>query len=127
LPKHKRANGVTARLRSIVQRAGAPKILDSFEIPVRALARSHARALFLYAEQDRLRAEFRVAEEVLFSQLNSEARERHEIEIWPVAFTPSRASPRSSSVRYPGLRKFHPAQSERDDLRAPLQPSVQDS
>jgi alpha/beta superfamily hydrolase len=127
LPKHKRANGVSARLRSIVKRAGAPKILDSFQIPFRALARSHARALFLYAEQDRLRAEFRVAEEVLFSQLNSEARERLEIEIWPGRIHTIEGQPAVIERAISWLREFHPGQSERDDLRAPVQPSVQDS
>ena len=107
--------------------ARAPKILNSFEIPFRALARSHARALFLYAEQDRLRAEFRVAEEVLFSQLDSEARTRLEIEIWPGRIHTIEAETAVIERAISWLREFHPARSERADLREPLEPSAQDS
>jgi len=125
--KRNRANGVTARLRSMVQRASTPRILHSFEIPFKALARSHARALFLYAEQDRLRAEFRVAEEVLFSQLDSEARERLEIEMWPGRIHNIEGETAVIERAISWLREFHPARNERDELREPLQPSVQDS
>ena len=107
------ARSAASRLRSMVRRARAPKIPASFAVPFRALARSHARALFLYGEQDRLRAEFRVAEEVLFSQLDSEARGRLEIEIWPGRIHTIEALPAVIERAISWLREFHPARSER--------------
>jgi alpha/beta superfamily hydrolase len=114
-------------LRSIVRRARTPKIMDSFETPFRALARSHARALFLYAEQDRLRAEFRVAEEVLFSQLDIEARKRLEIEIWPGRIHTIEGQTAAIERAISWLREFHPGRSESHDQRGPLQQIGQES
>jgi len=108
-PAKSRAHTAASRLRSMVRRARVPKILDSFENSFRALAQSHARALFLYGEQDRLRAEFRVAEEVLFSQLDSEARERLEIEIWPGRIHTIEAQPAVIERAITWIREFHPA------------------
>ncbi|MGD0117851.1 MAG: alpha/beta hydrolase [Candidatus Binatus sp.] len=118
-PKHNRGLGTPSRLRSMVRRTRAPKILNSFEIPFRALARSEARALFLYAEQDRLRAEFRVAEELLFSQLDSEARQRLQIEIWPGRIHTIAGQPATIERAISWLREFHPARSERRTLPEP--------
>lgn len=111
MPRRKRPRGTVSLLRSIVRRARAPKILPTFETPFRALARSDARALFLYAEQDRLRAEFRVAEEVLFSQLDLEARERLEVEIWPGRIHTIEGQTAVVERAISWLREFHPARS----------------
>ncbi len=121
------ARSAALRLRSMVRRARAPKILESFEISFRALARSHARALFLYAEQDRLRAEFRVAEEVLFSKLDSEARGRLEIEIWPGRIHTIEGEPAVIERAISWLREFHPARSRSRARREPRQPIAQES
>lgn len=121
------ARSAASRLRSMVRRARAPKIPASFEIPFRALVRSHARALFLYGEQDRLRAEFRVAEEVLFSQLDSEARGRLEIEIWPGRIHTIEALPAVIERAISWLREFHPARSESGARREPRQSISQES
>ena len=121
------ARSAALRLRSMVRRARAPKILESFEISFRALARSHARALFLYAEQDRLRAEFRVAEEVLFSKLDSEARGRLEIEIWRGRIHTIEGEPAVIERAISWLREFHPARSQSSARREPRQPIAQES
>jgi len=47
-----------------------------------ALARSRARALFLYGSEDREYVSFREAESTLWPKLSAEARERLVIEIW---------------------------------------------
>ena len=126
-PATNRVRIAASHLRSMVRSARAPKILDSFEIPFGVLARSRARALFLYAEQDRLRAEFAVAEEVLFSQLDGEARERLEIEIWPGRIHTIEGETAVIERAISWLREFHPGRSDRAPLREPLQPSAQDS
>jgi pimeloyl-ACP methyl ester carboxylesterase len=116
-----------SRLRSMVKRAHAPKILESFEIPFRALVGSQARALFLYGEQDRLRAEFRIAEQLLFSQLDSEARRRLQIEIWPGRIHTIEGQPAIVKRAISWLREFHPAQSNRGARREPLDPIAPES
>jgi pimeloyl-ACP methyl ester carboxylesterase len=121
-PADRRARVRASFLRSIVKRAHAPKILDSFEIPFRSLVRSHARALFLYGEQDRLRAEFRIAEQLLFSQLDSEARGRLQIEIWPGRIHTIEGQPAIIERAITWLREFHPAPGNRDAGREPLHP-----
>jgi alpha/beta superfamily hydrolase len=110
---NKSVRSAALRLRSMIRRVPAPKVLASFENAFRALARSHARALFLYAEQDRLRAEFRVAEEVLFSQLDGEARERLAIEIWPGRIHTIEGQALVVERAISWLREFHPARIER--------------
>ena len=111
--KNNRSRSTVLRLRSMVRRTPAPKVLASFEIAFKALARSDARALFLYAEQDGLRAEFRVAEEVLFSHLDSEARGRLEIEIWPGRIHTIEGQAPVIERAISWLREFHPARIER--------------
>jgi len=111
-PKRGRTRAAASRLRSMVKRASAPKIMKHFEMPFRALARSDARALFLYGEQDRLREEFRVAEQVLFPQLDAEARTRLEIEIWPGRIHTLEGQTAVIERAIAWLREFHPAQSE---------------
>jgi len=115
-PKRNRRLGTVSRLRSIVRRARPPRILDSFGVPFKALARSNARALFLYADQDRLREEFRVAEKVLFSQLDAEARERLQIEIWPGRIHTIDGQTAVFERAVSWLREFHPARSDRAAL-----------
>jgi pimeloyl-ACP methyl ester carboxylesterase len=110
---NKGVRGAASRLRAMVRRAPAPKVLASFENAFRALARSHAHALFLYAEQDRLRAEFRVAEELLFSQLDGEARERLAIEIWPGRIHTIEGQALVVERAISWLREFHPSRIER--------------
>lgn len=127
LPADGLARIAASRIRSMVRRARAPKILDSFEVPFRALARSQARVLFLYGEQDRLRAEFRVAEEVLFSQLDSEARERLQIEIWPGRIHTIESQPAVIERAISWLREFHPARSDRGARREPRHAISQES
>jgi alpha/beta superfamily hydrolase len=122
-----RVRAAALHLRSMVKGARAPKILSSFEIPFRALARSRARALFLYAEQDQLRAEFRVAEKLLFSQLSSEARERLQVEIWPGRIHTIEGQTAVIERAISWLREFQPARNESNDRREPLQPSFQES
>jgi pimeloyl-ACP methyl ester carboxylesterase len=122
--KH-RARG-TARIRAMVRRAREPKILDSFEIPVRALAQSHARALFLYGEDDRLRAEFRVAEEVLFPQLDDEARERLEVEIWPGRIHTIEGQSAVVERAISWLREFHAARVDSHNRLEPVQQIAQE-
>ncbi|HEY9157363.1 alpha/beta hydrolase [Candidatus Binatus sp.] len=117
---YSRAGSATSRLRSMVGRARAPKIRDSFEISFRALACSHARALFLYGEQDRLRAEFRVAEQALFSQLDSEARGRLEIEIRAGRIHTIEGQFAVIERAISWLRGFHPARSESGTRRQPI-------
>ena len=112
-PKHGRRLSTVSRLRSMVRRARPPRILDSFETPFRALARSNARALFLYAEQDRLREEFRFAEEALFSQLDDEARQRLQIEVWPGRIHTIEGQTAVIERAISWLREFHPARSKR--------------
>jgi len=121
------ARSAASRLRSMVGRARTPKIPESFAISFRALARSHARALFLYGEQDRLRAEFRVAEEVLFSRLDREARERLQIEVWPGRIHTIEALPAVIEREISWLREFHPARSQSVARREPCQPIIQES
>jgi pimeloyl-ACP methyl ester carboxylesterase len=111
-PADGRARSGTSLMRSMIRRRRAPRILDSFEIPFRALARSRARALFLYGEQDRLRAEFRVAEQVLFSELDSEARGRLQVEIWPGRIHTIEGQPAIIERAISWMREFHPAASE---------------
>ena len=127
LPADSLARSAASRLRSMLRREREPKILEGFEIPFRALARSNARALFLYAEQDRLRAEFRVAEQVLFSELDSEARGRLQIEIWPgrIHTIDGQAAIIERAISW--LREFHPAASESGARRQARQPSFQES
>jgi alpha/beta superfamily hydrolase len=112
-PTNNRMRRAASRLRSIVKRVQTPKILASFEGSFEALARSHAHALFLYAEQDGLRAEFRVAEQVLFSQLDSEARERLAIEIWPGRIHTIEGQTLVVERAISWLREFHHARIER--------------
>jgi pimeloyl-ACP methyl ester carboxylesterase len=107
-PANHGARGTAWRLRSIVKRPRDPKILPSFEIPFTALARSRARALFLYGEKDRLRAEFRVAEELLFPRLDSEARARLQIEIWPGRVHTIEGETAVIERAISWLREFHP-------------------
>jgi len=102
------ARSAASRLRSMVKRARDPKILSSFEIPFAVLARSRARALFLYGEDDRLRAEFRVAEEVLFSQLDGGARARLQIEIWPGRIHSIEGEAAIIERAISWIREFHP-------------------
>lgn len=126
-PADNRVRTAALHLRSMVRSVRAPKIMASFETPFRALARSHARALFLYAEQDRLRAEFRVAEEVLFSQLDRAARERLEIEIWPGRIHTIEGQTAVIERAISWLREFHAARSESANRQEPLQPIAQES
>jgi pimeloyl-ACP methyl ester carboxylesterase len=126
-PADSRARGGGASLmRSMLRRGRAPKILDSFAIPFRALARSQARALFLYGEQDRLRAEFRVAEQVLFSELDSEARGRLQIEIWPGRIHTIEGQPAIIERAIAWMREFHPTASQSGARRQARQPISQD-
>ncbi len=119
-PGYGHARNAESRLRSMARRARTPKILDSFEISFRALARSHARALFLYGERDRLRAEFRVAEQALFSQLDSEARGRLQIEIRPGRIHSIDGQFAVIERAISWLREFHPARSESGARREPI-------
>jgi alpha/beta superfamily hydrolase len=125
-PAKRRAGSAGSRLRSMVRGARAPKILDSFGTPFRALARSQARALFLYAERDWLRDEFRVAEEILFPQLDGDARERLEVEIWPgrIHSIEGQAAVVERAISW--IREFHPARSGRH-TRHEFQPILQES
>jgi alpha/beta superfamily hydrolase len=107
-----------SRLRSMVKRARDPKLLPGFELPFTMLARSRARALFLYGEDDRLRAEFRLAEEVLFRHLDSEARARLQIEIWPGRVHTIEGENAVMERAISWLREFHPRQ-ESVSWRAP--------
>lgn len=126
-PEGSRAGSTVSRLSRMVRRPSRPKILASFEVPFRALVRSRARALFLYGEQDRLREEFRVAEEVLFSKLDSEARERIQIEIWPGRLHTIESEPKVIERAISWLREFHPARGERSAECAPRQAMLQGS
>lgn len=56
-----------------------PSFVEHFE----ALARSRARALFLYGEADQEYATFQVAERTVFAGLDAATLERFEIEVWP--------------------------------------------
>uniref|UniRef100_A0A832I426 Serine aminopeptidase S33 domain-containing protein n=1 Tax=Eiseniibacteriota bacterium TaxID=2212470 RepID=A0A832I426_UNCEI len=72
--------------RSAGARAGeglglAPSFVEHFD----ALARSSARALFLYGRDDQEYASFRVAEERLLPALPPAVRARLEVEVWPGA------------------------------------------
>jgi len=124
-PEDGHARAGASLVRSMLRRARAPKILDSFEIPFRALARSQARALFLYGEQDQLRAEFRIAEQVLFSELDGEARGRLQIEIRPGCIHSIEGQPAVIERAISWLREFHPARSESGARREPRQPISQ--
>lgn len=62
--------------------ASLPAVAPNFTKHFEALARSRARALFLYGEQDPLYQEFRVVEACLFAKLDCEARRRIEVEVW---------------------------------------------
>lgn len=88
---------------------GNPQMLASFALPFRALAVSCARALFLYGEEDRLRAEFRIAEQQLFSQLDTEARGRLRTEIWKGRIHTIEAQPAIFERAISWIREFHPA------------------
>jgi len=115
----RRARGAASRLRSMVRRAREPKILRTFESPFRELARSRARALFLYAEEDWLRDEFRVAQEVLFPQLDGDARERLEVEIWPGRIHTIEGQTVVVERAISWIREFHPRSGRhaRDELQ----------
>jgi pimeloyl-ACP methyl ester carboxylesterase len=119
-PANYGARGTASRLRSMVKRPRDPKILPSFETPFIALARSRARALFLYGENDRLRAEFRVAEQALFSRLDSEARARLQIEIWPGRVHTIEGETAVIERAISWLREFHP-RTQAVSCRAPEQ------
>ncbi len=123
----KRARTAGSRLRAMVRRPREPRILDGFENAFRALARSHARALFLYGAEDQLRAEFRVAEEALFSRLDSEARERLEIEICPGRIHTIEGQTAVVERAISWLREFHPSRIERRTRDEPHQAISQES
>jgi len=59
------------------------RLSPAFRKSFAALARSRARALFLYGIDDNEYREFQVAERTLFAKLDSETCARLEIEIWP--------------------------------------------
>jgi alpha/beta superfamily hydrolase len=121
-PAQNRVRAAAARLRAVVRPASASKILDSFETSFRALARSRARALFVYGEEDRLRAEFRVAEQVLFAPLQASERERLQIEIWPGRIHTIEAEPAVIERAIWWVREFHPARGRRQRIQS--EPSV---
>jgi alpha/beta superfamily hydrolase len=62
-----------------------PQISSGVESAIAALARSRARALFLYGEHEPFYAEFKLVERRLFARLDEEARDRLRVELWPSA------------------------------------------
>ncbi len=69
--------------RSVGAPSGELPLSPSFERHFRALARSRARALFVYGEDDGELHSFRVAERTVFAALDPAARRRIETLIWP--------------------------------------------
>jgi alpha/beta superfamily hydrolase len=61
------------------------QISKGVEIAFAALARSRARVLFLYGENEPFREEFKFLERLLFANLDDAARRRLQIELWPGA------------------------------------------
>jgi pimeloyl-ACP methyl ester carboxylesterase len=70
-----------------------PTIAPHFIRALDALARSQARALFVYGEDDAMRDEFRIAESELIAPMPAEARARIEVEIWPGVVHSTEAEP----------------------------------
>ncbi len=79
--------GVLGRVagRSLGARGPALPLSPSFVRHFQCLARSRARALFIYGEQDAETATYRVAEQALFGRLDAATRARMTFEVWPGA------------------------------------------
>jgi pimeloyl-ACP methyl ester carboxylesterase len=76
---------VTGRVarRSVVEKAGALPLAQSFVRDFDAFVRSRARLLFLYGEKDAEYQTFRIVEQHVLPRLPAAVRERIEVVVWP--------------------------------------------
>ena len=125
-PGYSLTRSAASRLRSMLKRASAPKILDSFEIPFRALARSHARALFLSGERTGCAQSSASPRRFCSRSSTAKLGGGSKSKSGPAAFTPSRANPQSSSVQYRGCANSSRAK-QRDARREPRHAISQES
>lgn len=94
-----------AEIANLTRRA---QISRGVEIPLAALARSRARALFLYGEHEPFYEEFKFVECRLFANLDGEARRRLRIELWPNAVHAIESEPAILDRVVSWVREFQP-------------------
>ncbi len=97
-------------------------LMKSFQTACAALARSRARALFLYGELDNLYKEFQDEGQRLFSRLDDEARTRLQLEVWPGRVHAAESTRAIFERAVLWVREFHPLSGTRAGASNPTNP-----